>query len=172
MVRNWDCFDHLIRISLFFFSFKYFLGDLRRLKKLLLFFIIKIDGHHLFSDRTVKLEWLSLNMLILKDKWLYFLILLIFHLFWAWTRSNWLFFILDRILIIVNLLWNIRRSRKHTLFSRFLQLFCQRASLLMVGCALFSDSQSTCVTPIKKAIFLLNRSESIDSTQALCFMSN
>lgn len=172
MVRNWDCFDHLIRISLFFFSFKHFLGDLRRLKELLLFFIIKIDGDHLFSDRTVKLERLNLNMRILKHEWLYFLILLVFHIFWVWTRSNWLFFLLDRILIIVNLLWNIRRSREHTLFSGFLQLFYLRASLLMIGCVLFSDNQPTCVAPKNKAIFLLNRSESIDSTQAVCLMSN
>lgn len=175
MVWNWACFDHPSRISLFLFSLKHYLRDWRRLSELLLFVIIEIDGDHLFSYRTVKLEWLNLNMWsmwILKYEWLYLFILLVLHVFWAWMRSNGPFFILDRMPIIINLWGNIRRSRKHALFCGFLRLFCQKTTLLMVGSALFSDSQPTCMTPKNKTTFLLNGSESIDTSQASCLMSN
>lgn len=100
---------------------------------------------------------------------MFFLILRLFHDILAWILSNNLFFFW----LCTSILWvSNRRSCKDELLWKFFWLWCYQAALLMLVYPLFSHRQSTSLTSINKTMFLSYRSESINSSQAFCFMSN
>ena len=77
--KAWARLSHFFETCLDLFSLDHFLGDRTRRQGLQIVIILKINQKHPLADRAVKLNRFIANRLTLKDKWLFFLILLLFH---------------------------------------------------------------------------------------------
>ena len=79
VIRYWTRLSHFFETCLDLFSLDHFLGDRTRQQGLQIVIILKINQKHPLADRAVELNRFIANRLTLKDKWLFFLILLLFH---------------------------------------------------------------------------------------------